>query len=223
MMKAIVFENENVLVQSNWDNVAKFIAEQFRIPNIGGPEIKSRFGDGFKTDENPFFNYSSGRIGKEEFYSGAAQRLGIEPTEDSLDILASSLVMLTTEENVHAIDLVRRLKQNGYKAYIYANTNPEIHHGNIQRNQYFSLFEDVMVSYSVGARKPATKAIQHILDSTKIDPDNILLIEPDLSVVVAANSIGIKSFAYQAPTPTNIIEGLMMSYGIVPANPKIRL
>jgi len=92
--------------------------------------------------------------------------------------------------------LLKKLKKN-YKLVLLSNTDT-IHFTYI-KNKYklLNIFDDYVLSYKLGYKKPNPLIYQYALKKTKVLPNEILYIDDILEFVKAAKFLGIKSVQYK--------------------------
>jgi HAD superfamily hydrolase (TIGR01509 family) len=92
-------------------------------------------------------------------------------------------------------EVLQALQQN-YRLILVSNTNP-LHYGFLQdRFPFLDEFDDAVLSYKVGAMKPAREIFMAALEKGGCAPDEALLID-DLEVnVAAARSFGIPALRF---------------------------
>ena len=107
----------------------------------------------------------------------------------------NALLIGMPEEN---IDLLRKLKNEGYKLYLLSNTNI-LHYSSItnEMQEKFGLdsleelFDETYISYKMGMRKPDTEIYLHLIQNPDIDPAKSIFIDDNEDNVNAANESGI--------------------------------
>jgi len=102
------------------------------------------FGGGLETA------YDEGRLSSREFHSAVNRLLGVETEFEEFARMWSDIFT----ENVEVSRLVRLLKGSGYRVYLLSNTNEMHFEYVLARFPVLGEFEEHILSYRVGCRKP---------------------------------------------------------------------
>lgn len=94
--------------------------------------------------------------------------------------------------NREVVDLVKKLKEKGIICLLI--TSNEKYRLEYMKNKFNldSLFDKIITSYDIGARKPDKKVFRYILDLIKINPEECLFIDDSLENVKVAQYFGMK-------------------------------
>ena len=87
--------------------------------------------------------------------------------------------------------LLRKLKKN-YELILLSNTD-EIHFAHTRNNyKILNIFDDFILSYKVGYKKPNPLIFLHAIKKAKTSPNELLYIDDIYSYIAAARFLGIK-------------------------------
>lgn len=96
--------------------------------------------------------------------------------------------------NEDVVELVKKLKLNGYKVYILSNMASSTYEYFKEKSDFFDIVDGTVVSAYEGVKKPDNKIFEILLDRYKLDAEECLLIDDDDTnkTLEVANSLGIK-------------------------------
>ncbi len=98
------------------------------------------------------------------------------------------------------VEIVRQLKASGrYKIYALTNWSAETFPIALERFEFLSWFDGIVVSGTERIRKPEPAFYQLLLDRYLIDPAEALFIDDNYRNVLAAEKLGIKSVHFRSP------------------------
>ncbi|PAW92507.1 HAD family hydrolase [Mucilaginibacter sp. MD40] len=98
------------------------------------------------------------------------------------------------------VELFKKLKESGkYKVYALTNWSAETFPVAIERYEFLSWFDGVVVSGTEKMRKPQPEFYQLLLNRYKVKPQEALFIDDNKRNIMAAEQLGIKSIHYQSP------------------------
>lgn len=95
-------------------------------------------------------------------------------------------------------NLLRELKEKGYRIVCATNTEPAHYAYHRAHNQY-ALFDAVYASCSMGHAKPERAFFTHILEQEQVVGEKVLFIDDYLENCIAASDIGINAHHYHDP------------------------
>ena len=182
MIKNIVFDFGNVIVKFNKEEIlSKFTnnkdEQQFLIDNvINSPEWLL------------YGLLDTGMINIEE-----AITLINDRTNHQYDTLVEEFMLnyrYHLKENGDIINLIKKLKNNGYKLYLLSNICKEVHEAH--KDIINELFDGTILSYKINMIKPYKSIFKYALDKYNLDPSETLFIDDRSDNVETANSLGIK-------------------------------
>ncbi|HEK19332.1 HAD family hydrolase [Mucilaginibacter sp.] len=98
------------------------------------------------------------------------------------------------------VDVFKKLKESGkYKVYALTNWSAETFPVAIERYEFLSWFDGVVVSGTEKMRKPQPEFYQLLLDRYRVKPEEALFIDDNKRNILAAERLGIRSIHYQSP------------------------
>lgn len=96
------------------------------------------------------------------------------------------------------VELMRQLKQSGYKIVLLTNANHAFFERKIytQYPEFKNLFTELVISSEVGMVKPDPEIYRYTLDLVQSRPEESLFIDDNTINVDAAKALGINGFVY---------------------------
>src|SRR3989344_2397851 len=158
MIKAVIFDNEGVVVEHDWDRVARAAATAFSLPLKTGSAFKDSLQLPTSQGNTLLHEYGCGKISSDFYWSAVLESYKLPPTAENKVRMSSTLEFLTTDVNEESLHGVTWLQERGYLIFLLSNTTPEIIKGTKTRMDYFSLFDACYFSYEMGCRKPSPRA-----------------------------------------------------------------
>jgi putative hydrolase of the HAD superfamily len=182
-VKLIAFDMGHVFVDFDWDEVCKgFMARANGLTRDDMRQIMAYLGN---------LGYERGTIGTVDFLRELNQKLGITLTLDEFRQVWNS----TFHENPEMAKLLQSLKEK-LPLYLLSNTNEE-HYSFLQSTfDVARHFQELILSYQVGASKPEARIYQEVLDRSGLPAENILFVDDLEPNVRAARSLGIQSIQF---------------------------
>ena len=207
MIKAFIFDNENVIVHSDWDGVARSVSEMFHVPLENGPAFKRRLRE-IKDATGGILleRWSTAQISREEFWGSALATYGLEPTLHNIERMSSALENLAQTVQPEMLHLLTDLKTQ-YKLFLLSNSTPEIEVGIRQRHSYLDFFDAVYFSHRTGVRKPHADAYLTVLHENRLQPRECIFIDDGKKNCESARQLGIPAIQYRyEQTPVRLRE-----------------
>lgn len=218
MKKAIIFDNEDVIVHSDWDDVAKKVADALGLSPMTGMEYKDSLALGVTDDENIRNYWSKGKIDRETFWGKVVDYYGIPVTEQYIDMMSSFLEDLTKDVDQGVVDVLKRLKDKGYGLVMLSNAMPEVTKGNRKRAEqngdYFGLFDKVLLSYEIGARKPEPDSYKMALFAGGVSAEEAVFVDNKPLNIDAALAAGIDGVCWRKGEPIEKLVNGLRQYGV---------
>ena len=186
MIKAIIFDVGGVLHNDLRDYLKN--------------DITSTLGISEKAHDQFFKKYdemlSIGKISEKDFWE-----LFVRGTKAVKPLPKDSLFVREFDKNYKifndVIDLVRRLKKNGYKVAILSNTIKSHADVNIKKGAYDE-FEIKILSYEVGFRKPDEQIYMLALRRLNVKSEEAVFIDDNPKMVKGANAVGIFGIVFES-------------------------
>ena len=195
--KAVIFDNEWVIVKNDWDSVASKVAADYGIPLMSGSDYKKALQGDPTNKNNRLYQRNKGLMGKVEFWGSVLQDHGLPTTPEDVDRISGALEGLTTEADPGVVALIGDLRDTKYRTFLLSNATPEIEAGNRRRYDYFELFDKTYFSHNIGFRKPDPRAYQVVLSDNGLEPDECIFVDDKRVNVEAARSLGIGTIMFK--------------------------
>lgn len=97
------------------------------------------------------------------------------------------------------VDLLPKLKANGYALYGLTNWSQEKFELVRHRYAFFNFFETIVVSGNIHLVKPDPRIYAVMLEKIGRNPDECIFIDDSLSNILAAQAIGFQTIHFQSP------------------------
>lgn len=137
-------------------------------------------------------NWAETVIGKQKcsvFWGQIADKLNIKPEE------LKKLVIDTFPVDKKMVDVIKRTKVN-YTTVLFSNQIKDWLEKVIEDNKLKNLFDYLVNSYNVGAKKPDPKIFLEALKRTTSKPEEVLFIDDSLENIEAAKQMGINAIQF---------------------------
>lgn len=183
-IKAVIFDYGNVIAK--FDNNI-FLEKVSEFTNKTVSELNEMI---FVSSDLPK-KYETGLITSDEFFSGIVK---------ICDLSISKMEFVGAYTNKFApikttIDLIKKLK-NRYKIALLSNTNEWDFEYEIKKNEIFSLFDAVSLSFKVKAKKPDSKIYMNCLNKLDLKPEECVYIDDKEKHIKGANRLRINNIHY---------------------------
>lgn len=180
----IVFDLGNTVIRFDHNISAKRIADKF------GIDRKNIYDIFFDSDLTRAFE--KGEISPREFYKKITSRLGIKlPFKDFVAIWNEIFW-----EDEAVCNFARELKKS-YRLFLLSNVN-SLHFEHIRHKfDIIKIFDEVILSYMVGAIKPDRIIFDHVIKMAGGDKAKLLYIDDREDLIKEATSMGIDSIRFE--------------------------
>ncbi len=108
-------------------------------------------------------------------------------------LLAAKKSLLQISETVQ---LMHEIKRSGINMYCLSNMSVETY-GYIKNQDFFNLFNGIVISGIEACMKPDQKIYRLILDRYRLEGRNTIFIDDSLPNIEAANNLGIRGFHFK--------------------------
>ena len=143
-LKAVVFDIGNVIVKFDFRKAAETLIRL----GVRGKSVDEIANILLHSELN--MNFERGRLSPEAFYKAVCKALDIHSI--SYEAFTEAWVGVF-EPNLETIELIKRLKTDGYKIFLLSDTNP-LHVEYLKRHhEFMGLADDVFTSYELRLRK----------------------------------------------------------------------
>lgn len=188
MIRNIVFDLGGVIMTICQDEAIK------RFKSIGLKNVENYLNPYTQTDI--FGDIEEGKISAEQFRAKLSELIGKEVTYEECKF---AWLGYRQDVPLRNLDILRKLKVQGYKLILLSNTNPFMMSWGLSGefdgngNSLESYFDSLYLSYKLGVMKPNKKIFQYIIDNEKIQPGESLFIDDGERNINAARLLGFKT------------------------------
>ena len=188
MIRNIVFDLGGVIMTICQDEAIK------RFKSIGFKNVEDYLNPYTQTDI--FGDIEEGKISAEQFRAKLSELIGKEVTYEECKF---AWLGYRQDVPLRNLDILRKLKVQGYKLILLSNTNPFMMSWGLSGefdgngNSLESYFDSLYLSYKLGVMKPNKKIFQYIIDNEKIQPGESLFIDDGERNINAARLLGFKT------------------------------
>ncbi|MEK6714649.1 MAG: HAD family phosphatase [Candidatus Omnitrophota bacterium] len=186
-IKAILFDLGNVTVNFN-----HYLAVE-RIKNFtdkSGDEIYRLF---FDSDLTGLFE--EGKLKPYEFYRKVKELLKVKISYEEFVPIWNEIFFIS-EDNLKMHALIKKFREK-FTVVLISNINKLHYDYLIKKYDIFEEFDKHILSYEVGARKPATLIYKAALRDADADIKDVVYIDDREDLVKQGNALGIKSICFK--------------------------
>ena len=143
-----------------------------------------------------WMEYETGRIEQDACYHQVAHNLSISALEVAE---AFSQARNSLQPNNAMLSFIHELKEasrGAVKVYAMSNISKEDYAVLSTKMADWSVFNRVFTSGHAGMRKPDFSFYHHVLEETKLAPEEAIFVDDRMENVLAARSLGIKSLVF---------------------------
>ena len=188
----IAFDLGGVVIALSYENAIR------RFEEIGLRDARQHL-DAFH-QHGIFGDLESGKATPEEFREELGRIIGREMTMDECYYAWHGYVESVPQRN---LDMLLRLRQQGYKVCLLSNTNPFMMQwacspafdGGYHPLDFY--FDHLYLSYECRVMKPSPEIFQMMLDGQQAKPEETLFIDDSPKNCAAAQSLGIHTLCPQ--------------------------
>ncbi len=185
MIKAITFDLDGVYFVNGKSN---FISN---LVKLGVPETEA-IRVFLKSDEMNHM-YKEGKMTDEQYWRWAAKEWKLEKTpKELIDLLISGYEV---DENV--VEVVKKVRANGYKTLICTSNFPARINGLQKRFKFLDNFYAWALSYEVGFNKPSKELFEKLVNVSGVNANEIVFADDNQENIVGASQVGIYAFYYE--------------------------
>ena len=188
MIRNIVFDLGGVIMTICQEEAIK------RFKSIGLKNVENYLNPYTQTDI--FGDIEEGKISAEQFREKLSELIGKEVTYEECKF---AWLGYRQDVPLRNLDILRKLKVQGYKLILLSNTNPFMMSWGLSGefdgngNSLESYFDSLYLSYKLGVMKPNKKIFQYIIDNEKIQPSESLFIDDGERNINTARLLGFKT------------------------------
>ncbi|HVN96993.1 MAG TPA: HAD family phosphatase [Syntrophorhabdaceae bacterium] len=193
MIKLFVFDLGNVILPFEHRQIATKLHEASRIQDRFTPQEIFKFI--FERERGLVNPYEEGRITSLEFFGRLRERYKLDLEIEEFKDIWNTIFWENSEVN----EAILYLKNKGYPMFLLSDTN-EFHFSYItERYPIVHSFDEWILSYEVGAKKPKQKIYDTIFEKTDAKPEEVFYIDDIPRYVAAAQSFGLKGMVFRSP------------------------
>ena len=184
MIKAITFDLDGVYFIKGKLN---FLNSLIEIGVEKSEAEKIFFGDKMNKE------YKLGKLTDDEFWNWAIERWNLDlSVKEIVDLIVKGY-----EVNKEVEEVVKKVRENGYKTLICSNNFPARINGLQKRFKFLDNFDVAVYSYTAGIAKPDKKIFQELVNQSGVNPEEIVFADDDIEKISGAKEIGIQAFLYE--------------------------
>ena len=191
MIKLFVFDLGGVIIPFEHRQIAVKLLKRSREKVIPSPhEVFSFLFD----MEKGFVNrYEEGLMSSVEFFSEIRDRYALDINFEEFKAIWNPIFRSDPEVN----EAIQHLKRKDYPLFLLSNTN-ELHFAHIIKNYpVVHLFDEWILSYEVGAKKPKKRIYDQIFERMDVKPDEVFYVDDIREYVEAARGYGIQGLVFE--------------------------
>lgn len=182
-IKVVAFDFGGVFAKTDKQPVIDYMSQSL---NISSQEAKQNL--------EQLRQYTLQKKSEPEFWDDYARKKNITLPANWLEKL-NEVRTTALKENPGMIDLLKDLQRQGYQTPLLANTFEN--QASIKRKLgYYHLFNPVLLSHEIGARKPESQAYQILLSKLQVAPQAVIFIDDKPENIEAAKKLGIDGIVF---------------------------
>lgn len=185
MIKAITFDLDGVYFVNGKSN---FIAN---IVKLGVPEDEAK--RVFLKSVEMNHQYKEGKMTDDEFWNWASKEWKLDKTPKEL----MELLISGYEVDQNVVEIVKKVRANGYKTLICTNNFPARINGLQERFKFLDDFDGKSISYEVESSKPDSKIYQKLIEVSGVNANEIVYADDNNDNILEAQKLGINAFFYE--------------------------
>jgi putative hydrolase of the HAD superfamily len=177
-IKAVIFDWGGVLIENPTEGILRYSREVLKIGT--GCML------GAYRKLIPYFQ--EGKITEEEFWKGVRRRTGAKgemPVSLWLEAFEQAYV-----EKKDVFEVARALHGRGCRTGILSNTEKSARP--VMDRDSYRIFDPIVLSWQVGSAKPQRRIFEALIETLRLDPHEILLIDDVEANIAAARELGMQ-------------------------------
>ena len=192
-MDLFVFDLGKVILPFEHRQIATKLWQ--RSTNKGKLSEQDIFQDLFDVENGAINRYEEGLSSSEEFFLQMRKRYALALDFEEFSEIWNNIFW----ENPGVNEILIYLKSKGYPIFLLSNTN-ELHFSYvIERFPIVHVFDEWILSFEIGAKKPDKRIYDAIFEKTDVDRAKVLYIDDIDAYISAARSYGIQGIVYKSP------------------------
>lgn len=190
MTRLFVFDLGKVILPFEHHQIATKLALRARDGRRTGPE--ALFSVIFARFEGLINDYEKGFMSSHEFFCTLKDRFGLELEFEEFSTIWNDIFWEDRAVN----EVILYLKEKGYPLFLLSNTC-ELHFNHIiNRYPIVHAFDEWILSFEVGAKKPDSRIFEAIFERMSVEPSEVFYIDDIPDFVEAARSMGIEGTVF---------------------------
>ncbi|HYA33016.1 MAG TPA: HAD family phosphatase [Candidatus Bathyarchaeia archaeon] len=191
MIRLFVFDLGNVILPFEHRQIAVKLHKVSQIPDLFTPDDLFRFL--FDRDHGFVNPYEEGCVSSLDFFTKLKDRYKMELEFDEFKDIWNPIF----EEDPEVNAIITHLKSKGYPLFLLSNTN-ELHFSYVvERYPIVRSFDEWILSYRVGIRKPKQEIYDAVFEKTDIARRETLYIDDIKVYADAAKTYGLQGLHFK--------------------------
>jgi len=116
------------------------------------------------------------------------------------------------EEYFENTRVLEELKEKGYSIYALTNWSAEKFPIAVNKYNFLSLFDDIVVSGEIGMKKPDRDIFEYFLNKQGVNPERIVFIDDTAANIHTAEQLGMNTIHYQS---VSMLRSSLVSMGLL--------
>ena len=189
MIKLVIFDAGGVFLHEPGNNNGYIFREMAQACNVDYSAIEQAV--------NPLIPfYQRGDINDNKFWEEFKRLTGATSIPENHSELWTRPFLTNSRIDNQVLDLIQRLRGNGYKTAVLSNTVPP--HARVNRERgLFKQFEPVILSCEVGCRKPEEAIYKLTAEKANVLPEECIFVDDISKYVAAAQNTGMLGIVYK--------------------------
>jgi len=188
-LKAIIFDLGNVLIDFDHRIASRRIS---KFTEKGGEEIYNLFFDSGLTGI-----FEEGEISPQQFFQEVKHKLNLKLNYEGFVPIWNEIFFFS-EKNLEVYNLARSLKKH-YRIALLSNINV-LHFEYVEKIfPILDVFNNIITSFEVGARKPKKEIYQEALEILNASPKDTFYTDDRGELIESAKELGIQAYVFTNP------------------------
>lgn len=183
MIKAVIFDLGNVIVNVHFDRAARKLSQH---SNLKPEQVITQIFDSKQRKE-----FERGFLSEQEFYKFVRKKSGTLLDFPHFHNWLTDMFTLKTGSE----DVIKKLKNN-YRLVLLSNTNKAHYEYIMEKFPIINEFDEYVLSYMEGMLKPNPFIFLEAVKKAGVKPWECLYFDDVLPYVCAARCVGIKAYRY---------------------------
>lgn len=190
MVELYVFDLGGVILPFDHKKIAKRLAKRTRDPSMSADRIFSIL---FSKEDGLVNAYEEGLLSSFDFFLLVKHTFKLEATFQEFKRAWNEIFKKDREVE----EVLVRLKDKGKPLFLLSNTN-ELHFSHlIASYPVLHLFDEWILSFEVGAKKPKKEIFEKVFEKTDISPERVFYLDDIQENVDAASAIGMRAYLFR--------------------------